>query len=96
MRAAQRSDSRAYESCTPCNVRLDSSHSRARAEALYSTGRVTIENRADIAISAIPIQHTVVPLPAAISAIPPMITHVAMRDEKFTMGTSAERITSGA
>lgn len=55
-----------------------------------------IEKRADIAIIAIPIQHTVVEFVEAIIAIPAIITHVAARDAKFTTGTSAERITSGA
>lgn len=87
---------RAYFSCSPCNVRLDSSHSKARAEALYSTGNVTIENTADIAIIAIPIQHTIVLPEKAIRAIPARITHVAMLDANCTIGTSDERNTSGA
>ena len=96
VRAAHRNDSRAYDSCTPWSVRLDSSHSKARSDALYSTGRVTIEKSADMAIRPIPIQHIVVPPPVAINAIPPIITQVAIFDEKFTTGTNAERITSGA
>lgn len=96
VRAAQRNDSLACSSCTPCKVRLEESHAKARSEALYSTGRVTIEKTADMAIMAIPIQHTAVPNPEAIIAMPAMITHVAMRDEKFTTGTNAERMTRGA
>ena len=47
-------------------------------------------------MSPIPIQHTIVPIPEAIIAIPAIITQVAILEEKFTTGTSAERITSGA
>ena len=35
-------------------------------------------------------------IPEAIIAIPAIITQVAILEEKFTTGTSAERITSGA
>lgn len=77
-------------------MREDSSHSIARVEALYSTGRVTIENIADIAIIAIPIQHTVVLPEKAIRAIPARITQVAILDANCTIGTSDERSTSGA
>ncbi len=49
-----------------------------------------------MAMRAMPIQHTTALLVAASSAMPAIMTHVAMRDEKLTMGTSAERIARGA
>ena len=67
-----------------------------RAEALYSTGSVTIEKRADIEIMAIPIQQTVVLPENVIRPIPIKITHVAMLEANCTTGTNAERKTKGA
>ena len=96
MRAAHVRASRAWTSCAPCIVRLDSSHSRARAEALYSTGRVMSEKRADMAISATPIQHTSSLRVVASSTRPSRMTHVAADEANCTTGTSCERNTSGA
>ena len=49
-----------------------------------------------MAMSAMPIQQTVVLLVVAMMTMPARMTHVAMRDEKLTTGTSAERMASGA
>ena len=65
----------------------------ARCEALYSTGSVIRLNNADIAIIVIPTQK--IAGIVLIVNIPMMIIHVDHIDEKFTMGTSAERIVSG-
>ncbi len=77
-------------------MRLDSSHTSARAEALYSTGSVTSEKSADMAIMPTPIQHRRAFCVAERMPRPIRMTHVAMRDEKLTTGTSCERSTSGA
>ena len=80
--------------CAPCSVCVLSSHSIARAEALYSTGSVTRLKSADNAIIAIPTQNSAGKV--LINRIPAIITHVDHIDENCTMGTSAERIFSGA
>ena len=71
-------------------------HAKARSEALYSTGSVTIEKSAEVAIIAMPIQHTVALFVDAKIAMPATITQVAAVDAKFTMGTNCERRRKGA
>ena len=96
VRAAQRSDTFAPSISSPESVRLDSNHANALSEALYSTGRVMMEKSADTHINPTPIQH-ISWLPAEAVMIRPMIiSHDAACEEKFTSGTSAERIFSGA
>ena len=91
VRAAQRNDMRAPSISVLSSVPLRSNHANARSEALYSTGSVTIENTADMVIRAIPIQQSVVLCVVLIMMIPARSTHVAICDEKLTMGTRRER-----
>ena len=71
-------------------------HAKARSEALYSTGSVTIEKSAEVAIIAMPIQHIVALFVVAKMAIPATMTQVAAVDAKFTIGTNCERRRKGA
>ena len=77
-------------------MRLTCSHSSARAEALYSTGSVTSEKIADMAIMPTPIQHSRAFCVVVMSTSPRMMTHVAAVEENCTTGTSCERSVSGA
>ena len=77
-------------------MRLVWSHSTARAEALYSTGSVTSEKRADMAIMPTPIQHSSSFCVEARMTRPRMMTHVAAVEANCTTGTSCERSVSGA
>ena len=96
VRAAQRSEIFAPSKSSPERVRLDSNHAKARSEALYSTGSVTIEKSAEKHIRPTPIQHiNSLPVEAVIIR-PRMTSHEANRAEIFTNGTSAERIFKGA
>ena len=54
------------------------------------------EKRADMAIMPTPIQQSSSFCVVARMPSPMRITHVAIRDENITTGTSCERITSGA
>ena len=72
------------------------SQARARCEALYSTGRVMIEKRADTPIMPTPIQQSSSFCVEARITRPMMMTNIAIREENCTMGTSCERNASGA
>ena len=72
------------------------SHSTARAEALYSTGSVTSEKTADMAIMPTPIQHRISFCVEARMTRPKMMIHVAADEANCTTGTNCERSTSGA
>jgi hypothetical protein len=63
---------------------------------LYSTGSVTSEKTADMAISPTPIQHSSSFCVVARITSPRMMTHVAAVEENCTMGTSCERSVRGA
>ena len=94
VRAAHESAVRACTRDWPCSVPLLSSHFMALAEALYSTGSVTMENRAETAIMAMPAQNRYGNV--LITSIPATITHVDHVEENCMAGTRAERILSGA
>ena len=63
---------------------------------MYSTGSVTSEKIADMAIMPTLIQHSRAFCVVVMSTSPRMMTHVAAVEENCTTGTSCERSVSGA
>ena len=93
VRAAQRSVSFAGETSKGLMVPLRSNHAMALDDALYSTGSVIIENRADNAIIIMPAQN--ISGKTLMKIKPMIITHVDHFDVTLMTGTRAVRSFSG-